>query len=879
MIYDGSPRSYLGKALQTVARELNLKSDFRLIVDTGRLEDLSLALAQLRSEIEADSRIRLGVSQRIGHQSADLVSLFDHFGRTASSFHILDWPPSIDQVLDLSAASLAKTTGNATAARKAAVAVSRLWTLRSGEADAHGKATENLWEHHLSFKQPQREGPLPFTIVIIDDDRQFCRLASAKLSCLTVPTAIETHRSVNDYEQAVCENRCSPPEAVDLFLIDIVDADRALAGLENTLPKLRKARGLERFPQLFILSDIPSERIADLCYRSGADYFLEKQLFLAHPNPANLFGALLWHTLDGPDRLLPLLDTETDFNVKALQQSFQNLDWNGWEEMFPASDVGPKQSDRAAQILNLTWELFSREMQHNLSRLDLVERFGKGRSGATTFSVLAWMHGSPTSPRVLKIDDAEKMAREWTAFHEHVSLVATDAFARIEHAYRRRGDLAAIAYTLAGSKEDTATGRIVTCLDLFRTASPLLGKLANLIFDAMLAPIHDVQRGQGRATYKDVLGYFAEELAPTVLDTVPNFRAGAFFNESEQQYKVTKLKRVPSDRGDHVVVSCRPLENGKVLFPTYSLTLDYDAADWWHLHPGREFKAKRVAGSLFVEPYGLVRRTIAEAVLKEAKDLTPVSKVVAAVRNRFSQSLNPKNTGLAQFNLVTWVRKAQSYFETLSPALHLHWAIAHADLNLQNVLCCEAIERFWLIDYAGTRPAPPAVDYALFEMEIRLQVLVPIMARWMGMACDSTNGQRWFNRARATIRTFEELTQNSARVRTNLIQDRLNDHGSTKALDLDGEPDLHTFRAGWQVLLDTRRNAFRLFYRDRTQRKFYDWVLMLTALRVVQKYKAELTAPIGPVGSIWAAIACEVAFATDAKWNPTPRTPGRRGAR
>jgi len=175
----------------------------------------------------------------------------------------------------------------------------------------------------------------------------------------------------------------------------------------------------------------------------------------------------------------------------------------------------------------------------------------------------------------------------------------------------------------------------------------------------------------------------------------------------------------------------------------------------------------------------------------------------------------------------------------------VEFGIVHGDLNLRNFIGMENGERLWLIDFANTRPGPPAADFVTFETEIRFQMIVPCLLSAMDGESDP---RTWYARAHSVLERFEELTQDENRVYMSMWEER--------EVKLHDE-SIAQVKQAWQMILRSRTRAFDTFYRGREGREIYDSVLALFVLRALQKYRNELIQKQGPLGTLWAAVILE----------------------
>jgi hypothetical protein len=177
-------------------------------------------------------------------------------------------------------------------------------------------------------------------------------------------------------------------------------------------------------------------------------------------------------------------------------------------------------------------------------------------------------------------------------------------------------------------------------------------------------------------------------------------------------------------------------------------------------------------------------------------------------------------------------------------------------LNLRNILCSQSSGKLWLIDYGNTHPGPPGVDYALFEIELRLRCMAPILSRWAEQVPDGqkATSTHWLEAAETAIRKLEQRTQRDGMVRMGELRDLLGVQPN--------DPMFNLFKLGWQTIVEVRRLARRNFYSTATGQRFYDAMFMLTCLRVLQKYTGfinEEEGRDGPIGTLWTLVAFDVA--------------------
>ncbi|MBA3231568.1 MAG: phosphotransferase [Acidobacteria bacterium] len=177
-----------------------------------------------------------------------------------------------------------------------------------------------------------------------------------------------------------------------------------------------------------------------------------------------------------------------------------------------------------------------------------------------------------------------------------------------------------------------------------------------------------------------------------------------------------------------------------------------------------------------------------------------------------------------------------------------YWCVVHGDLNVRNVLCGEESGDLWVIDFAKTDFGPPAIDFVVFEMACRLDLLAgPLAARFEAeVPSGSVNESEWLAGARRLLERFERST----------VDDERLDLGALSTGAAAVREDARIKRA-WQAVLTARRIAFESFYREPKARRVYGVVLALYCLRALQRYRTLVTEDYAPFGALWIQVIFE----------------------
>jgi hypothetical protein len=433
------------------------------------------------------------------------------------------------------------------------------------------------------------------------------------------------------------------------------------------------------------------------------------------------------------------------------------------------------------------------------------------------------------------VDSPDKLAQEWTAFHRHIASVMTHSFGRVEPYFVRTRDAAAISLTLAGSAEDFSRDSIIDCKEMIENPRRDVGGLPRRIFGDLLSPLHRMNCSQKLCSA--LLEFLAEDLAPVQV-AITDLGEGPI--ECEIQKTKWRDGRLAS-----VQFRCVKGENRG--FPIY--TAAWPGAlptPYWRARPGKRFRCtlqRPEEGSL--PPTQVVYPSCAIAQnLKEAEphlrgiegQVSAIGLLIEDLRSRIEVKYDP----------MKLVSRLQA-----EAGRYVQFGVVHGDLNLRNILGSESTPHLWLIDFANTRPGIPAIDFVTFEVEVRTQVLLPRLACQLIGRLREPN--EWYECGRRLLEEFEASTQDEHRVNLDVIPSEL----WTGSLAAARSTDRDVIRRAWQVILGARSVAFETLYQGTDGRNLYDAMLTFFSLRVLQKYKLELLAETGPLGSLWAAVILE----------------------
>ena len=706
-------------------------------------------------------------------------------------------------------------------------------------APVHGTAIQIVWKGDVRDTDGSTVH-LPLNVVLIDDDRQFHKEVKTRFPRRTKSDfRLFCFESLAKYDDAVMKRRAPPYDDVDLFLIDIVDerspGGPRPVGIERDLQRIVSQRGLSNFPQVFMISALPSVSVAHIAASLGASYYFEKARFLAHPDPARLLGHVLWHVTKGLSQV-PLLRGGVAPNGEGWPSDLQILLPTAWNLLSESLDL---------ISLNFLQKLQGGLTDAHTILVEPIARDGEpfGGSVATATSPRRLL------PRVFKSSDAQGLAMEWHAFHTYVSPLLTRGFARVDTGFHQAGSRAAICYTLAGSDAAFAAAQLVPCLDLFGSREALAGTVPRLLFESVLAPLH--QSSTRRATFAELLDAIALELRPLPLgkfDPAPPSWGG----NSTSNLLTTRVSEANADSLTQVYLH---RDEVGLRFPSYVWKPEKPLGQ--KVRPGTRFAGPRdLPNALFVDP-----RLAMQEMLQKAERTTPKQ---AFIRPRLEALIDgAQHQGDEPIpSLAESVETLQMFLPLLRSrtAREIDWGIVHGDLNLQNVLAALDAGDLWLIDFARTRPGPPALDFALFELEIRLQILAPTLGKLLPQ---SLKAEEWYARGRAVTLNFEIATQMNCRVALAVLKSAM----EATLPELDQEkfkrdfdrlsPDL---TAGWQQVHAVRNSAFATYYRSQEGRATYAFVFAILCLRAMQKYEKEVfREDCGPIGLQWAADGFRVA--------------------
>lgn len=682
----------------------------------------------------------------------------------------------------------------------------------------HATAVKPLWAGAFAFAPSSVLKP---RVVVIDDDEKFLVRAERRLKAIC---DVSIFQSFQDY----LDKGRSSIDDVDLFLIDLVEGEGGgnpedpevrrpvLTGLEDVLPRLRRERGLNEFPQVYALSELPIETVGHIAHRLGADYYLEKTLFLAHPDLGAMLGGLMWHTTRGIRRL------------GTLKLPEGHEEWPGW------NTCGDEATARIDVTKRMVWSLFGG--QYRLARIDLLEPLSGGLSGAAVLSVQpriadeehgAVAGGRAMAPRVVKMDRWRKMAKEWAAYGAHIAPLTTSGFARVEPFFSRDDSDAMISYTLAGSSKGFALGQIVSLRRRMMSRADEVPAIVRHVFADMLGPLHT--SATPPVSLAQIVRFMATELNPV---------EASWTTPPDKQVNTAVM-------ADADIIDSRVVGNGSDVdvmridylppnrFPLAVADVPIPADTQWLVRHGKRMTLP-VPTSLLQSPQKCFKELV-EAAAK-VKGRVESRERVDLFCEKLATLENPGQP-LARFE------------KTLASALarttpFAYWSIVHGDLNIENVLCDEGSGEYWMIDFAKTRPGPPAIDYITWEVACRTDLL----AREFGQSYlpESSSPEEWLAEARQLIRAFEQSVEENGRVDFRALTDV---HRSD---DIESR-----VRAAWQAVLVTRQLAFEGYYRAEAGRLMYDLLLALYCIRALQHYRHLVTERSAPLGALWMQVLFE----------------------
>lgn len=700
-------------------------------------------------------------------------------------------------------------------------AAAKTWSLVSSRNSTHSINIAPIWtKDYDPLNLKNRNSPLQPIAVIIDDDKTFRSQAKSKLDKSFQIFEFET---IEQYAESVKKNSEIPAAtSVDVFFLDIVNQHRdgnkesVLEGVVEALPFLRIARELQTFPLIIMLSDLPAADISHLCYRAGANYYLEKDLFLYYPDITDYLSKILWHLIIGKYEL-----SKSSPNKVAVND-LKRWEWTENEDDRELEDI--------SYTIKMIRSLYERDF--HINRVDLLEKFGGGFGGGQTIAIQPWIKKDDTenkiAPRIVKINRIDKMIQEWTAYHHLIATNTTHSFARIEPYFYRDHHNAIIAYTLAGSSNAYDAGKITDSYEMLITRHRCSKKIPHLLFESILAQLHSIKYKPKE--FDDIIRFMAEELEPMKSKTF------TLTDEKSEKFEISKV--TPSKQTTEIV--CYPTDSFSLSKFSFQLT---EECSKWFLR-----RKKTINGIIqddliysILTPEEIFGKVFCDERKKGYDDKTNArqQKFLDFLKSNFRNQIE---------NFCSFIRINHNQIRR-----HLsktHWRVVHGDLNIRNLIYDEESDNFWLIDFANTREGPPAIDFIVFEFQIRMYLLCPVMLNIL----DSFRAHEWFEYAEKIVYKFEHILQNSNRVKIKSIQDILQEMN----IELSGD-NLATFKLGWQIIYDTRRLAFKTFYDSEQGRQVYDFIFALFAIRATQKFKAEMKDEKGPLGTLWAAHAFKVA--------------------
>lgn len=530
----------------------------------------------------------------------------------------------------------------------------------------HKRALSSLWSRRTPTSPNQQ---FLYEFVLIDDDRKFCDWFVNSMPKEKV--RVHAYQSIQKYSNDVMKGEIPPPESIDLFLLDIVDesaGEVVLAGLQRDLPSLTRERLICSFPQIFMLSDLPADRVSHLCFKAGANYYIEKVELLLASDPAAL-----------------LLDRVV--NCASVQMGLDGGDDSSARTDGPSTG-GEGEEDAKSRVKRLFGSRWK------VKQADQLQSY-KGRSGAETAAWRIWEDGvsTPLAPRIVKIGDPGKLEREWIAYHRHLAAIETHSFGHIEHFFGRSEKKAAISYTLAGTETEFRYGSVNSWCETVDREPP---SLCPRIFRSLLAPLHDKRRF-GFVPLRRVLDFMATELEPLEV-SFPS-------STGECRYRVSRVSTEKVEPNVHFHKNDDAVGRDHFApekFPIYCAQLGGTSGDL-PLRVGKWFKGSPV----------------------------PDGKILASMNAKWQSELIKRDCAesLRKFTIGLEKRLSDTISSVLKGQLDIPvlFTLVHGDLNLNNVLVSESGERLWLIDFGNTRPGPPAIDYVTAEFELRFQILRPLL--------------------------------------------------------------------------------------------------------------------------------------------------------
>ena len=602
---------------------------------------------------------------------------------------------------------------------------------------------------------------------------------------------------------------------IDIVFLDIVEmptdpnAKITLPGIHRDLKILSRERSVLPYPQIYMLSHLRRELAAHLCLSQGANYYIEKrELLLDAPR---LLPEILHHTttIRGPESIAALEGVELDAE--------QTASWT-LEKLFPEKVGAKDASDRLNELCKYAYLLYSQN--HHIREVTLVRKFDVGLSGSIVLHVRPEDDLGRQRDRVMKIAGKYQMASELRAFSRYIEPYALRGFARVEDNWLVFGEEGAISYEHVGSakNENDGDGAIIGLHEAFlQTSRAGLDDTLTVLF-LRLKVLH-TGRHEPQKVW-EVWKYFRRELASSRLSEWQVTNGG----ESCFEILLVRARETKKGGSEALVALCVEQDKGAPALKTWRITEAQTVlGPDFLIRPGKKFRDKtRSPKKPFVST-----TTAIDKVIKN-KEKYPAGNILKALRSEAQKYI--KRLGLDD-KLVELAEAAAG-----NDAYNEPWGIVHGDLHMENVFVND--NEVWVIDYGKTREGPPAIDYAVFEYDVRYRFLFSLLSSKVKHLMECPD--KWLQTLIDCIGSFEDSIMTETEVPA---------WSELSGLD-QGQHE--TFERALQTIRKVRSSAFSQIYKGNERSCWL--VLFLYLIRVVQCYHIEAGHEDGPVGTLWAAL-------------------------
>jgi len=328
-----------------------------------------------------------------------------------------------------------------------------------------------------------------------------------------------------------------------------------------------------------------------------------------------------------------------------------------------------------------------------------------------------------------------------------------------------------------------------------------------------------------RCPASDIWIYYRRELAGHKVDA-------SSFLEGKERFEILHARNVATPKNGSALLG-RSVTKPVTLdhLRTWLVTQPAHLGPEWLVRSGKAFSASLPDANENAMPFVTVSKLMEDISLGNMVRGKPASKRLQKLRDHVLLKLkeSPLDTYIVQLASDGIKRKGDS-----EP-----WGVVHGDLHADNIFVGDA--GIWMIDFGKTRPGPPAIDFVLLEVDMRMRHLVPMLGSSLRSRMKKPGD--WCDAMIALVHTFEDSLEGIA------------SRSERRSYSVIGAPGIKRVERARRAILRIRGLAWGDCYRN--AHRSYWLVLFLYLIRVVQCYRNEAETKFGPVGTLWAAMLAE----------------------